>query len=41
MVETPGLKTIFDYKVGDEIRCVITSKVWEGETHLILKTLLD
>lgn len=41
MVETLGMKTVFEYKTGDEIHCVIVPKVWEGETHLVLKTLLD
>jgi ribosomal protein L21E len=41
MLVSSGLKTIFEYKVGDDITCKIESKLWEGETHLILKSIAD
>ena len=41
MVETIGLKTIFEYKTGDDIHCVIEPKLWEGDVYLVLKSILD
>ena len=41
MVSCSGLKTVFDYRVGDPISCTVETKVWEGTTYLILKTVSD
>ena len=41
MLVSSGLKTIFEYKVGDDITCKIEIKKWEGETYLILKSIAD
>lgn len=38
MVETLGIKTIFEYKVGDAITCEITKN---DEGYLILKRIGD
>jgi hypothetical protein len=41
MVKQESLKTIFEYKEGDTIHCKIDTVLWEGEVHLVLKSICD
>lgn len=36
MCNMTGLKTIQEFKKGDEIRVTIDKKLWDGASHLVL-----
>lgn len=41
MVHQLGLKTVFEYKVGDTINCQVEHVTWEGEMYRVLKSISD
>ena len=41
MITVFGIKTIFEYKVGDTIKAVIVNKTWGGENFAVLKSITD
>lgn len=41
MVKQCGLKTIFEYKDGDEIHCIFEHVLWEGDIYTVLKSISD
>jgi len=41
MISVFGIKTIYEYKVGDTIKAEIGTRMWNGEKHLILKSTTD
>lgn len=41
MITVFGIKTIFEYKIGDTIKAVIVNKTWDGENFAVLKSITD
>lgn len=41
MISVFGVKTIFEYNVGDTIKAVIVNKTWGGENFAVLKSITD
>jgi hypothetical protein len=41
MIKVNGIKTIYEYQIGDEIKAEVTLKKWEDSNHYILKSITD